>query len=81
MHLNEVTIEPRRGLKLWDRKELLEYRDLFLVMVWRNVRTGHAQFANGVPYAIFSYAALVPWTYFGTSLIESTSNLVTNAQI
>ncbi len=34
---------------------------------------------GGVPYAIFSYTALVPWAYFSTSLVGSTQSLVSNA--
>lgn len=37
--------------------------------------------SDGVPYAIFSYTALVPWTYFSNSLSESTSSLVMNANM
>jgi len=33
--------------------------------------------SEGVPYAIFSYTALVPWTYFSTSLTSSSESLVT----
>jgi lipopolysaccharide transport system permease protein len=32
--------------------------------------------SEGVPYAIFSYTALVPWTYFSTSLTSSSTSLV-----
>jgi len=32
--------------------------------------------SDGVPYAIFSYTALVPWTYFSTSLTSSSVSLV-----
>jgi lipopolysaccharide transport system permease protein len=32
--------------------------------------------SDGVPYAIFTYSALVPWTYFSTSLTESTGSLI-----
>jgi lipopolysaccharide transport system permease protein len=32
--------------------------------------------SNGVPYAIFSYTALAPWTYFAAALSESTASLV-----
>ncbi len=110
MRQTQVIIEPRRGLKWVDWKELAEYRDLFFFMVWRNIRTRYAQSAlgigwaliqplfsmivftvifgrlakvdsNGVPYAIFSYTALVPWTYFANALTESTSSLVANANM
>jgi lipopolysaccharide transport system permease protein len=32
--------------------------------------------SEGVPYAVFSYAALVPWTYFANSLTESGGSLI-----
>jgi lipopolysaccharide transport system permease protein len=35
--------------------------------------------SDGVPYPIFSYAALVPWTYFATSMTRSTSSLIGGA--
>lgn len=35
--------------------------------------------SDGVPYALFSYTALVPWTYFAAALNESTSSLVNAA--
>lgn len=34
--------------------------------------------SDGVPYPIFSYAALVPWTYFSTAMTESTQSLINN---
>jgi len=32
--------------------------------------------SDGVPYAIFSYTALVPWTYFSSALTGATSSLI-----
>lgn len=32
--------------------------------------------SDGVPYAIFSYAGLVPWIYFSNALVEGSSSLV-----
>ena len=32
--------------------------------------------SDGVPYALFSYAALVPWTYFSNALNDSSGSLV-----
>jgi len=37
--------------------------------------------SDGVPYALFSYVALVPWTYFSSSMTTSTTSLVTNTQM
>ncbi len=93
-----------------DWRELWRYRDLFLFLVWRDIKTRYAQsvlgigwaviqpvfsmvvftivFGNlanvssdGVPYAIFSYTALVPWTYFSSSLTASTGSLVASSSM
>jgi lipopolysaccharide transport system permease protein len=37
--------------------------------------------SDGVPYPVFSFAALLPWTYFSSSLTEATDSLVANASI
>jgi lipopolysaccharide transport system permease protein len=37
--------------------------------------------SDGVPYPIFSYAALVPWTFFANGVIESSTSLVTNSNL
>jgi lipopolysaccharide transport system permease protein len=34
--------------------------------------------SEGVPYPIFSFAALVPWTYFSSAMSGSTQSLVSN---
>ncbi len=34
--------------------------------------------SDGAPYAIFSYTALVPWTYFSNALVDTTGSLVGN---
>ena len=37
--------------------------------------------SEGVPYPIFSYAALVPWTFFANGLSQSASSLVGSANL
>ena len=37
--------------------------------------------SEGVPYAIFSYTALVPWTYFSSSLISSSNSLLSSSNL
>ena len=37
--------------------------------------------SDGAPYAIFSYVALVPWTYFSNALTDSTTSLVQNSAL
>jgi lipopolysaccharide transport system permease protein len=103
---DEVTLlVPPRGWRLIDFKELWRYRDLFLFLVWRDVKARYAQSifgigwaviqpvfrmivftivfgklikinSDGVPYAIFSYVALVPWSYFSSALTGASSSIV-----
>lgn len=37
--------------------------------------------SDGVPYPIFSYAALLPWTYFSTAMTSSSTSLIGNANM
>ena len=37
--------------------------------------------SDGIPYPIFSYAALVPWTFFAHGLTQSSESLVRNAHV
>lgn len=34
---------------------------------------------NGIPYAVFAYVGLVPWTLFQTSLTQATTSLTSNS--
>jgi lipopolysaccharide transport system permease protein len=37
--------------------------------------------SDGIPYPIFAYAALVPWTFFAHGLNQSSNSLVSGAQL
>ena len=37
--------------------------------------------SDGIPYPIFSYAALVPWTFFANGVTHSANSLVLNANL
>jgi lipopolysaccharide transport system permease protein len=37
--------------------------------------------SDGIPYPLFAYAALVPWTFFANALAQSSNSLVQNANI
>jgi lipopolysaccharide transport system permease protein len=37
--------------------------------------------SQGVPYSLFSLAALVPWTYFSNALLEAGNSLVSQSQM
>jgi lipopolysaccharide transport system permease protein len=54
-----------------------------LTMVVFTVIFGHVARipSDGVPYPIFSYAALVPWTFFANGLTQSSNSLVGNANL
>lgn len=37
--------------------------------------------SDGIPYPIFSYAALVPWTFFSNALVQASNSLVANSNM
>ena len=37
--------------------------------------------SDGIPYPIFAYAALVPWTFFANALTQSSNSLVSGANL
>src|SRR3972149_9241405 len=37
--------------------------------------------SDGIPYPLFSYTALLPWTFFATSLSFAIPSLVSNANL
>jgi lipopolysaccharide transport system permease protein len=37
--------------------------------------------SDSIPYPIFSYAALVPWTFFANSINQASNSLVNNAEM
>jgi lipopolysaccharide transport system permease protein len=37
--------------------------------------------SDGIPYPLFAFAALVPWTFFSTALTQSANSLVGNANL
>lgn len=108
-------ITPRKGWHFFSKeelRELIQYKDLLLMLVGREVSVLYKQtvlgfawaifrplvqmviftlvfgklvnmqsmIGNGLPYAVFSFTALVPWTYFSVALNGSTASLVGNQQ-
>lgn len=37
--------------------------------------------SDGAPYAVFSFAALVPWTFFSNAVADSSSSMIQNANL
>lgn len=106
--MNINIIEPSRGWKLVDFKELWRYKDLLYFLTVRGIKARYAQSilgigwaiiqplfttlvftivfgglakvdSDGMPYLLFSYLALWPWSYFSGTLTESANSLVANA--
>lgn len=98
-------IEPVSGWRLVDHKELLEYRDLFFFLIFRDIKVLYAQTVlgfswallnpliqivvftvifgrvaaietDGIPYALFSTVAIIPWTYMSNAMTAGATSLV-----
>jgi lipopolysaccharide transport system permease protein len=108
--MEPLVIEPAGRWQAIGARELWQYRELFFILVWRDVKVRYTQtvlgaswaivqpllttmvftvifgrFAHvpsdGAPYAAFSMAALVPWTYFATALSASSTSLVASTNL
>lgn len=102
---NVSVIEAPSGWQAINFKELWDYRDLFLFLVWRDIKVLYAQTilgflwailqpliqiiifsiifgkvarisTDGIPYVLFSTAAIIPWTYMSQSMTASSQSLV-----
>ena len=51
-----VVIKPRRGWQVIDFRELREYRDLFIFLVWRDIKVLYAQTILGLAWAVLNPA-------------------------
>lgn len=89
-------------------KEVVEYRDLFYFLVYRDIKVLYAQTilgflwailqpmvqiviftivfgkvakvnTDGIPYALFSSAAIIPWTYMSQAMTLSSQSLISNS--
>ena len=55
---------------------------LSLMLIYTLVFSVIARVPSGdAPYAVFAYAALLPWTYFSTALTNATNGLVSHAHL
>ena len=105
-----VVIEPRRGILRVSPRELWHYRDLFTLLVWRDIKVRYQQTAlgalwavmqpvllmvvfavflgrladvpsEGIPYPLFAYCGLVPWTFFSQGFAGTASSLIENERL
>lgn len=74
-----------RDIKVLYKQTILGFawaiiRPVFSMVVFTIIFGNIAQVnSDGVPYAVFSYVALVPWTYFAAALTGSTESLIGNS--
>ena len=55
---------------------------LFMMVIFTIIFGGFAKIpSEGIPYPLFSFAALLPWMLFSEGLIRSTMSMVANANI
>jgi lipopolysaccharide transport system permease protein len=106
-------IRPGGGGLRAEARELWEFRELLLFLVWRNVKIRYKQTALGaswavlqplllmvvftiflgrlggiesklpseLPYPVFAFAALVPWTLFAQGIANGADSLVGNSNL
>jgi lipopolysaccharide transport system permease protein len=55
---------------------------LITMLIFTVIFGRYAKFpSEGVPYAIFAYCGLLPWTYFAYAMTQTTNSVVTNASL
>jgi lipopolysaccharide transport system permease protein len=94
VHLRELWAYRELLLVFTWRNVLVRYKQTVLGIGWAVLqpfflmvvftvffqRLGHAS-SSGIPYPIFSYAGLLPWTFFATSVTQSALSLVGNQNL
>lgn len=107
---SKTVIQPSKGWRHIDFKELWHYRELLYFFTWRDIKVRYKQTAigvlwailqpfltmvvfsvffgkfakipsEGIPYPIFVYAGLLPWTLFSQSLSRSAESVVSNGHL
>jgi lipopolysaccharide transport system permease protein len=103
-------IDPPGRWNLPSPSEVGAYRELLVILGWRDIAVRYKQTAigaawavlqpvltmvvftlifgrlakipsDGVPYAVFSLAALVPWSFFANAILLGGNSLVTDASL
>lgn len=105
-----TVIRPQRRW-LWNNlRDVWEYRELLVFLLWRDVRGNYRQMAlgplwmvirpimsmlvftvvfgglmktpnDGVPYPLFFYSGLLPWSFFNTALHSVAASLTANMHL
>jgi lipopolysaccharide transport system permease protein len=76
-----------KDIKILYRQTILGFawaiiRPVFSMIVFSVIFGNLAKMpSDGVPYPIFAFAALVPWTYFSTAMVSSSNSLIQNSNM
>jgi lipopolysaccharide transport system permease protein len=105
-----TVIKPSPRWPHLDVREFWHFRELFQMLVWRDLKVRYkqtligvawavvqpvmlmivfslifgkfAQFSSeGLPYQVFAYSGLLPWTYFAAALALAGNSVVSNANL
>jgi lipopolysaccharide transport system permease protein len=105
-----IKIRPTRPWSFMDLRNIWAHRELFVFLVWRDLKVRYKQTvlgalwvilqpllmtlifvvflgmiarvsSPGVPYPLFLYSALLPWTFFSNSVSAGSYSLVANAHM
>lgn len=103
-------IRPHKSWAAIDMGEVWAHRELFLLLIWRDLKVRYKQTLLGaswvilqpllmtlvftiflglfapppvkdIPYAVFLYAGLLPWTFFSSAVLGASQSLVSNAKL
>jgi lipopolysaccharide transport system permease protein len=106
----ETLIRPASGWQILNLVELWRYRDLLLMLTWRDISVRYKQTVLGVawavlqpaammavfavvfgrlaklpsgdlPYPLFVFAGLLPWTFFATAVTNAAHSVVENERL
>jgi lipopolysaccharide transport system permease protein len=109
-HEHVTVIEPTRGWRMLDLREIWAYRELLWVLTARDVKVRYKQTvlgvgwavlrplltmliftvvfgrlakmpSDGIPYPVFVFAALLPWTFFAGAVATSGGSLVGSSSL
>jgi lipopolysaccharide transport system permease protein len=76
---HRIDVRYRQSLLggLWAVLQPLAMMLVFTVVFSRLVKVP----SDGVPYAVFAYAGILPWTFFATAMSNGTTSLVSHASL
>jgi homopolymeric O-antigen transport system permease protein len=107
---SSIEIRPSRGLLDLELSTVWRYRELLVVLVFRDIQVLYKQAAlgvawavlqpvfavvifsiifghfakmpsDGIPYPVFAFAAVLPWTYFAEAVRRSGTGLVSDSEL